>query len=102
VGSLYRAGAVSAGLAVISHVAALVIVASTSQPPTSGGAQMLEYVDAHRTVYIVRQLLWLAPSLPLMVVFLALAAAPGQELRGDRRPDRDRVLGGVVCVADDR
>jgi len=36
---------------------------------------MLEYVDAHLTVYVIRQVLWLAPSLPLMVVFLALAVA---------------------------
>jgi hypothetical protein len=36
---------------------------------------MLEYVDAHRTIYIVRQLLWLVPSLLLIVVFLALAVA---------------------------
>ena len=36
---------------------------------------MLEYVDAHLTVYVIRQVLWLAPSLPLMVVFLTLAVA---------------------------
>ncbi|MFE6508765.1 hypothetical protein ACFVDI_03240 [Nocardioides sp. NPDC057767] len=72
---LHRAGAVSAGLAVVLYVAALVIFAVVAPPPTSGGAAMLEYVDAHRTVYIVRQVLWLAPSLLLMVVFLALAVA---------------------------
>lgn len=72
---LYRTGAVSAGLAVLMYVAALVIFIVTTAPPTTGGAAMLEYVDAHRTVYIVRQVLWLAPSLPLMVVFLALAIA---------------------------
>jgi hypothetical protein len=60
---------------VILYAAALVIVVLTTAPPTSGGARMLEFVDAHRTIYIVRQLLWLAPSLPLMVVFLALAVA---------------------------
>jgi hypothetical protein len=74
-GPLYRVGAVSAGLAVIAYVAALIIVAATSAPPTSGGASMLEFIDTHRTIYIVRQLLWLAPSLFLMVVFLALAVA---------------------------
>jgi hypothetical protein len=36
---------------------------------------MLQYVDAHRTIYIVRQLLWLVPSLFLIVVFFALAVA---------------------------
>jgi hypothetical protein len=36
---------------------------------------MLEYVDAHRTGYLIRQLLWEAPALFLMIVFLALAVA---------------------------
>jgi len=92
-GSLYRAGAVSAGLAVIAYVAALVIVTGTSAPPTSGGARMLEYVDAHRTVYIVRQLLWMAPSLFLMVVFLALAVA----LR--HRGKSFAAIGGLIAIA---
>jgi hypothetical protein len=74
-GALYRVGAVSAGLAVILYVVALVIVAGMSAPPTSGGASVLEFVATHRTIYIIRQLLWLTPSLLLMVVFLALALA---------------------------
>ena len=72
---LYRAGAVSAGLAVALYVAALVVVAVAAVPPASGGEEMLEYVDAHRTIYIARQLMWLVPSLVLMIVFLALAKA---------------------------
>lgn len=74
-GSLYRAGAVSGGFAVVLYVAALVIVFVTTAPPTSGGVRLLEYVDRHRAMYIVRQVLWLMPSLFLMVVFLALAVA---------------------------
>ncbi|MBB4742786.1 hypothetical protein BJY16_006245 [Actinoplanes octamycinicus] len=54
---------------------ALVIFAGAGAPPTSGGAGVLEYVEAHRTIYIVRQLLWTVPSLFLLVVFLALAVA---------------------------
>lgn len=76
---LYRAGAVAAGCAVALYAAALVAYAATTAPPTSGGAAMLEYVDAHRTGYIVRQLLWLTPSLFFMVVFLALAVAIRQQ-----------------------
>lgn len=74
-GLLYRAGAVSAALAVIAYAVALVIVAATSAPPTSGGAKVLEFIAAHRTIYIVRQLLWLTPGLFLMIVVLALAVA---------------------------
>ncbi len=59
----------------ILYSVALVLVAASPSPPESGGAAALEFVDAHRTVYLVRQLLWIAPSLLLMVVFLALAMA---------------------------
>lgn len=72
---LYRAGAVAAACAVALYVAALVIVATTTAPPDSDGRAILDYVGAHRTGYIVRQLLWLTPSLFLMVVFLALTVA---------------------------
>lgn len=72
---LYRAGAVSAALAVVLYAIALVVVTVTTSPPASGGANMLAYIDAHRTIYIVRQLLWIGPSLFLMVVFLALTVA---------------------------
>jgi hypothetical protein len=36
---------------------------------------MLAYVDAHRALYYLKQLLWLLPSLLMMVVSLALAVA---------------------------
>lgn len=79
---LYRAGAVSAALAVASYVAALILVTVTSAPPASGGAAMLEFVAAHRSVYILRQLLWMMPSLFLMVVCLALTVALWPRDRG--------------------
>ncbi|MFI5622473.1 hypothetical protein ACIA03_03315 [Nocardioides sp. NPDC051685] len=90
---LYRAGAVSAALAVVLYVVALVIVAVTATPSASGGSEMLEYVDSHRTSYIVRQLLWLSPSLFLMVVFLALAVA----LR--RNGKSFAAIAGLISVA---
>ncbi|WIM92890.1 hypothetical protein ACTOB_004848 [Actinoplanes oblitus] len=71
---------------------ALVIVASTSSPPTSGAASVLEYVERHRTLYIVRQLLWTVPSVFLMVVFLALAVALRFRSRGLA------AAGGLVAV----
>ena len=74
-GALYRAGAVSAAVAVVLYLAALVMVVVTEAPPESGGTDLLEYVGAHRTGYIVRQLLWTVPNLFLLVVFLALAVA---------------------------
>jgi hypothetical protein len=77
---LYRAGAAAAGLAVILYVVALVIFVVTPALPlsTSGGAATLDYVAGERGIYIIRQLLWLMPSLLLMVVVLALAVALAQ------------------------
>lgn len=89
---LYRAGAASAGLAALMYVVALAVYVVTSAPPTEGGAAILEYVDAHRTVYIVRQVLWVAPSLFVTIVFVALAVAL-------RRLDRSfALIAGVIGV----
>ncbi|WIY01034.1 hypothetical protein QRX60_44540 [Amycolatopsis mongoliensis] len=92
-GPLYRAGAVSAGLAVLLYGTALVLVVVTAAPPVSDGAKLLEYIDAHRTLYVVRQLLWLAPGIFLMVTFLALAVA----LRHQGRSFA--VTAGLIAVA---
>jgi hypothetical protein len=73
-GPLYRAGAVSAGIAIILYLAALVVFAATTAPHL-GRRQDTPVPRPHRTIYIVRQLLWLVPSLFLIVVFLALAVA---------------------------
>lgn len=72
---LYRLGGLAASAAVALYVVALVLVSVTEFPPSSGGADLLQYVAEHRMAYIVRQLLWLVPSLLMMVVFTALAVA---------------------------
>lgn len=72
---LYRAGAIGAGIAVLFYLVALVLVFVTEMAPTSGGAEMLRYIDEHRALYIVKQVLWLLPSVLLMVAFLALTAS---------------------------
>jgi hypothetical protein len=70
--ALYRAGAI----ATVLYVVGLVLVVTTASPPDDPtGAKMLAYVDEHRTLYYIKQLLWLVPSLPLMIVSLALAVA---------------------------
>jgi hypothetical protein len=73
--SLYRAGAVAAALAVVAYIVALVLFVVTSEPPTSGGEAILAHVEANRTAYIVKQVLWVAPNLAMMLVVLALAVA---------------------------
>lgn len=72
---LYRAGGLSAGLFVVLLVAAIALAIATEQPPTSGGAATLEYIAAHRAVYILHQQLWLVPGFFAMVTYLALYVA---------------------------
>lgn len=72
---LYWAGGVSALLASLVYIIALVVEISLGEYPTSGGAAVLEYIAAHRSVYILQQILWLMPSVLLMIVFLALYPA---------------------------
>jgi hypothetical protein len=72
---LYRAGGVSAALFVVLIMVSIVLEFTTSQPPSEGGAAMLQYIASHRSLYIIRQVLWLAPSVFAMVVFLALPMA---------------------------
>ena len=74
-GPLYRAGAIAAGAAVLLYVVGFVVAFAAPAAATSGGAALLQEVADHRTVYVVRQLVWLVPSLFLMVVFLALVIA---------------------------
>ncbi len=90
---LYRVGGVCGLLAFAIFMVAVVLVFTTPPLPLNGGADVLEYVAANRTMYMVKQVLWLAPGFLAMLVFLALYVA----LR-----DLDRsvaAIGGVVGVA---
>jgi hypothetical protein len=73
--AIYRAGAICTAIAVIMYVSALIMVIVVPAAPSSGGAQVLEYVHANRTSYLINQILWVAPSLLLIVTFLALTVA---------------------------
>ncbi|WP_221328928.1 hypothetical protein [Actinoplanes sp. L3-i22] len=79
--------------AVAAYVAALILVTVTDPPPTSGGAAVLAFVAAHRTVYVLRQLLWLTPAVLLMVVSLALAVALRERGRSFA------AVGGLIAIA---
>jgi hypothetical protein len=74
---LYRVGAGAAGIAVVLYVVALILFIVTPMPPSpaSGGAAMLEHIVANRSAYVVKQILWVAPNLLMMVVVLAIAVA---------------------------
>jgi hypothetical protein len=92
---LLRAGAIAAGLAVVLYIVALVLFVVSPAPPlpAAGGAAMLEHVVTNRSVYVVKQVLWVAPNLLMMVVVLALAVALAQTSKSYA------LTAGVIAVA---
>ena len=72
--SLYRIGGVAGLLFVVLNLIAIALDL-TAPPPVSGGVATLEFIAAHRTGYIVEQVLWLAPGIFAAIVFLALYPA---------------------------
>jgi len=46
-------------------------------PPVDGGAATLEFIVANKPVYIAQQILWIAPSILAVLVFVALFVALG-------------------------
>jgi hypothetical protein len=73
---LYRAGGVSTALyIVLGIITPVVILMTMPQPPSSGGASTLQYIASNRLGYILEQVLFSAPSVFAMIVFLALYKA---------------------------
>ena len=72
---LYRVGGISAGLFVLLLLVPIGLSVATRPPPTTGGAATLDYIAAHRTLYVVHQQLWLVPEVFAAVVYLALYLA---------------------------
>src|SRR6266480_1733823 len=72
---LYRAGGVSAFLYIALLIVPIVLIFTTPQPPISGGAATLQYIASNKVVYITELVLFLAPSVLAMIVFLALYMA---------------------------
>jgi hypothetical protein len=73
--SLYRVGGISGIVAVLVYATALVLVSVAPPPTNADGSHTLDYVAAHRGLYTVEQVLWLAPGALVMVMFLALAVS---------------------------
>ncbi len=72
---LYRAGGVSAILFVVPILVAIVLIVIAPPPLNADGATTLQYVASHKVLYLIEQILWLAPSVFALVVFLALFQA---------------------------
>ncbi len=71
---LYRAGGVAALLYVLLVLVPVVLVFVAPVPPTEGRA-LLEYVAAHKVVYVTELLCFVGLSVPALLVFSALAVA---------------------------
>ncbi len=72
---LYRAGAIAAFAYVLMILIPLVLLVVQPQPSHMGGAALLEYIGAHRAVYLAELVCFVGLSLPALVVFLALGLA---------------------------
>jgi hypothetical protein len=72
---LYRAGGISAFLYIVLLIVPIVFIFILPQPPISGGAATLQYIASNKVLYITELLLFLAPSVVAMIVFLALYKA---------------------------
>jgi Domain of unknown function (DUF4386) len=72
---LYRVGGLSGILIVVPYLAAIVLISVAPPPLEASGEQTLEYIAAHKWLYGLEQVLWVAPGVLAMIVFLALAVA---------------------------
>ncbi len=72
---LYRAGGVSGILFIVLTIVSIVLVFTKPLQPSSGGAATLKNIASNRSLYILKQVLWLGPSALAIVVFLALYRA---------------------------
>ena len=74
---LYRAGAFSALVYVLLVLVPVVLLYTAPVPPTDG-RELLEYIDAHKFVYLTELVCFVGLSVPALVVFGALAVALGR------------------------
>ena len=72
---LYQVGGWSGMVIVVPYLVAIVLVAVAPPPSGADGERMLRYIAAHRWLYGIEQVLWLAPGVFAMIVSLALYVA---------------------------
>ncbi len=72
---LYRAGGISGVLFIVLTIVSIVLVFTKPLPQSLSGAATLQNIASNRSLYILKQVLWLGPSVLAMVVFLALYRA---------------------------
>lgn len=72
--TLYRAGGLAAGLYVALVLVPVVLIYVAPLPPTQGAA-LLQYIAAHRVVYLIELGCFVGLAVPALIVFTALTVA---------------------------
>jgi hypothetical protein len=72
---LYQAGGIAAALNVLMIIVPLVLLTVAPQPSLAGGAAVLDYIGAHKAIYLIELVCFVGLSLPALIVFLALFVA---------------------------
>ncbi len=73
--ALYRAGAVASFIYVAMMLAPLALMIVAPLPPMDGGAAILDYVNAHRGIYVAELVCFVGLCIPAIAMFLALGVA---------------------------
>lgn len=73
--SLNRAGAICAALTLLMYAAALSLYGVAVTQTAANGRGILDFIIDNRSVYMLKQVLWVMPSAFLIVTFLALTVA---------------------------
>ena len=69
---LYKVGGVSGVLTGVLLIISMVLIFTTPQAPSSGGSATLQYIASNKLVYIVEQVLGIAPVFLEIIALLAL------------------------------
>lgn len=72
---LYKVGAIAAFIYVAMMLVPLALMIAAPLPPMEGGAAILEYVNAHRAVYLAELVCFVGLCVPAMAMFLSLGIA---------------------------
>lgn len=70
--SLYKAGGVCGILTGVLLIISMVLLFTTPQAPNSGGAAILQYIASNKLVYIIEQVLGIAPLFLEIIALMAI------------------------------
>ncbi len=90
---LYRAGSISAILYIVLIIVPLVLLFVAPLPPATGGVAILDYIAAHKAIYIIELVTFVGLGIPAIIVFLAISVALKQVNKSYA------AVGGLLAIA---